>query len=130
MANKILPGYTTPMGDKYLVVFDHSGPSSYTQVGSSGAYSTGGDVIAANGGGLNLGGFDALEPDATDQTGQFIAYAIPLNGGNGNAVPSYVLKWYSLVTATVGGQSQTAGTEVHASTNLSTFYLRLKAWMV
>lgn len=116
------------MGAKYLMVFDHSGPSSYTQVGSTGAYSTGGDKI--NAADLGMGGFDTCEPDAADATGQFIAYAIPLNGGNGNAIPSFVLKWYSLVTATVGGQSQTAGAEVAASTNLSTFNLRVKAWMV
>lgn len=128
MPNTVLPGYVSPMGAKYLMVFDHAGPSSYTQVGSTGAYSTGGDKI--NAADLGMGGFDTCEPDATDATGQFIAYAIPLNGGNGNAIPSFVLKWYSLVSASVGGQTQVAGAEVTAATNLSTFNLRVKAWMV
>lgn len=130
MANTILPGYETPMGAKKLVIFDHFGPASYTQSNSAstGPVTSGGDVI--NAADLNEGGFDSFEADMTDSTGQLYAYVQLIGGGNGNAVKSVRLIWYSRVTATVGGQAQTAGTQVVASTNLSTIALRCKAWAV
>jgi hypothetical protein len=125
--NKVLPGYPTPIADKYLDIFDHTGPASYTQFNSS--TGAGGDVIKANSGGLNLGGFDSMQ-SAVDTTGQIMAYPVPFLGGYGNAVPQVTIKYVSLVSATLGGQSQTAGAEVAASTNLSTFSWRFKAIMV
>ena len=122
IGNTVLPGYTMPVGEKYELMFDHTGPTSYTQFSSP---STGGDVINASD--LGFGGFDEVEADMADVSGQFIAYVVPLNGGYGNAVPKVVVVWYSLVTATLGGQSQTAGAQVAASTNLSTFSLRIRA---
>ena len=125
MANLILPGYTAYCGDKYLISFDHAGPASYTQVGSSGVYSSGGDII--NAADIGWGGFDYLEADMIDPTGQAFAYVIPLNGGNGNAITQAVLVWYSRVTATIGTKSQTAQTEMASATVLSALYLRIKA---
>jgi len=129
MSNTIIPGYEMPVSDKKLVVFDHYGPASYTQFSSG----TGGDIINASD--LNEGGFDDLEADMTDPTGQLYAFVIPGSGaatnvGNGNAFTSAVVVWYSRVSATVGGQSQTAGTQVAASTNLSTFALRIRGLCV
>lgn len=129
MANSILPGYVSPLThNKYLIHFDHTGPASYVQVVTGVASAlTGGDQINALD--LGMGGFDNVDC-MMDPTGQFYALAIPLNGGNGNAVPSIVLRWFSAKTATIGGQAQTNGAEVVAGTNLSAFSLRVEAVMV
>ena len=122
--NQILPGYPMPLGDKYLTLFDHTGPASYTSfVASTGV---GGDVIAASSGGLNLGGFDYVDTDAADTTGQIQAFAVPVLGGYGNSLPQMTIVYYALVTATLGGQAQTAGAQVVAGTNLSTFSFRFR----
>jgi len=126
MANTILPGYMMPLGAKNLCVFDHSGPASYTQAGVAGAITTGGDVINASD--IGMGCFDNFEVDITDPTGQLFAEIQPINAGNGNAIPSVRIIWYSRVTATVGGQAQTANAEVAAATNLTTLTLRCRAW--
>ena len=118
MANVILPGYVMPWNTKYFMNWDHSGPASY---------STGGETI--NAADLGMGGFEFVD-SMVDATAQLYAFIYPINGGNGNAVPSVKVIWYSLVTATVGGQSQTAGTQVVSTTNLSTFFLRMQAWCV
>ena len=119
--NTYLPGYVMPMGDKNFIVFDHTGPASYTQFSSP---TTGGDVV--NAADLNQGGFDYIDT-TTDTTGQIVAYAIFSLGGWGNAVPKVIIAYFSLVTATVGGQAQTLGAQVAAATNLSTFSFRFKA---
>ena len=121
-----LPGYPQPVGEKYQEIFDHAGPASYTQF-SPGASPTGGDIINALD--LGFGGFDKVD-GGYDSTGQFSIAVIPVGGGNGNAIKSYTLKWTAQVTATLGGQAQTAGSEAVAATNLSTFYTRLTAWLV
>lgn len=123
MANRILPGYSTPMGDKNLIHFDHDGPASYTRI-VPGTTPTGADIINASD--IGVGGFDNADMMA-DSTGRFYALAVPIAGGGGNAVTQMALVWFSLVTATVGGQSQTAGTEVAAGTNLSAFSVRVQA---
>ena len=120
-----LPGYEMPVGDKLLQIFDRTGPASYTQFSAG----SGGDVLKTPSGGLNRGGFDRVLA-GVDTTGQIAAYAILTLGGYGNAVPQVTLVYYSLVTASLGGQSQTAGTQIAASTNLSTFSWRIEAWMV
>jgi len=126
--NQPLPGYPMQVGDKSVVAFDHTGPSSYTQfVSATGA---GGEVFAAATGGLNWGGIDYIDTDCADTTGQIQVFAVPTLGGYGNSVPQFTLVYYSLVSATLGGQSQTYGTQIAASTNLSTFSFRLRAWMV
>jgi len=121
MANTILPGYIMPLGDKYLICFDHTGPSSYAQFSSP---TTGGDKINASD--IGMGGFDTMQP-VVDTTGLVIAYPVFNYGGNGNAVPSVVMQYWSLVTATIGGQSQTLGTQIAASTDLSALKFRVKA---
>lgn len=123
MSNRILPGYMAPVGDKYLIHFDHDGPSSYSRV-TVGTTPSGGDIINASD--LGVGGFDNLD-GMTDPTGRFYVLAVPIGGGGGNAVTQVMLIWFSNVTATVGGQSQTANTEVAAGTNLSAFSVRVQA---
>lgn len=126
LGNTIVAGYPQPLGTKYILHVDRTGPASYTRV-VTGPVPTGGDVF--NAADVGMGGFDNV--DATmDTTGQFYAVGILPNAGSGNAVPSVILKWFSAVTATVGGQAQTLGTEVAAGTNLSTFSLRVEAIMV
>jgi hypothetical protein len=78
--NKPLPGYPQPIGEKYQVVFDHTGPSSYTQV-TTGTTPTGGDKILANGAGLNFGGFDEIHA-GYDSTGQISASIIPVGSSS------------------------------------------------
>jgi len=125
----LLPGYPQPIGEKYLVAFDRTGPSSYTQYTIS--TGVGGDILYANAGsGLNFGGFDRVAVTATDTTGQIQANIVMFYAGYGNALPKVVIKYMSLVSATVGGQSQTAGSEVAASTNLSALSWRFEALMV
>jgi hypothetical protein len=128
VGSQILPGYPMPVGEKYLVVLDRTGPASYTQFNT--ATGAGGDVLSAQGGPLNFGGFDYMDADASDTTGQIQVFPVYTKGGSGNAVPQVTLKYVSLVTATVGGQAQTAGAEVAAATNLSTLSFRLRALMV
>ncbi len=116
-----LAGYEMPLGDKLLQVFDRTGPTSYTQFVTP---NTGGDVLSANG--LNRGGFDKVIA-GVDTTGQIIAYIVNYLGGNANAVSSVIVVYYALVTATLGGQAQTAGTQIAASTNLAAFSWRFEA---
>ena len=128
LGNQSLPGYPLQLGDKILNVFDHTGPTSYTQFVP--ATGVGGDVVIANQSGLNVGGFDYLDADTADTTGQIQCFPVFFLGGFGNAVPQVSLRYFSLVTATLGGQAQTAGTEIAATTNLSTFSWRLRALAV
>jgi len=122
-----LPGYPMQFGDKTVVKLDRTGPTSYTQfTPSTGA---GGDVFNAQTAGLNWGGFDIIDP-VVDTTGQIMCYPVCYQGGNGNAVAQYTLRYFSLTTATLGGVSQTAGTEIGATTNLSTFSWRLRCVVV
>lgn len=126
LGNQPLPGYPLPLGDKYLEVFDHTGPVSYAVfVPATGA---GGDVLLAAS--LGFGGFDYLDADTADTTGQIQAFPVIFLGGFANAVPQISLRYFSLVTASLGGQAQTAGAEIVATTNLSTFSWRLRALAV
>ena len=126
IGNRMLPGYPQPVGAKYKAIFDHTGPTSYTRY-VTGAVPVGGDIITAIS--LGFGGFDNAD-DTVDTTGQINAVVVMDLGGTANAVPRVTIKYYALATATLGGQSQTIGTEIAASTNLSTFSFRFEAFMV
>jgi len=123
----VLPGYPNQVGAKNQVVFDRTGPTSYVRY-VTGATPTGGDIIRASVG-LNLGGFDNMD-DTCDTTGQINALVIMDKAGTGNAVPQVTIKYIALVTATLGGQSQTVNTEIATGTNLSTFSFRFETYMV
>ena len=124
----VLPGYPNQVGVKNQIVFDRTGPTSYVRYVTC-TTPTGGDTIKASGGGLNWGGFDNID-DTADDTGQISAIAVMDRGGFGNAVPQVTIRYFALVTATLGGQSQTLGTEIAAGTNLSTFSFRFECYMV
>ena len=124
----ILPGYEMAVGTKLMVIADRTGPASYTQFNT--ATGAGGDVLIAGQGPFNRGGFDYVDSDATDTTGRVQLFPVYVKGGTGNAVPQITLMYFSIVTATYGGQAQTAGTQIVAATNLSTFSFRIRALMV
>jgi hypothetical protein len=121
LANTILPGYVMHIGSKYEVLFDHTGPASYAQFVTP---TTGGDVV--NAADIGMGGFEAMDP-VVDTTGKVIAYPVLNLGGNGNAVPSIAIQYWSLVTASLYGQSQVLGTQIVAASDLSGLKFRLKA---
>ena len=124
LGNTVVAGYPIQVANKILIVFDHTGPTSYTQwVASTGL---GGDIIAAATGGLTLGGWDYFD-DGVDTTGQIQVFPVLSGAGYGNAATSVTLIYYALVTATLGGVSQTANAQIGALTNLSTFSFRLRA---
>jgi hypothetical protein len=120
VGSKQLPGYMNKYGAKNHTTLDRTGPASYVQFVTP---STGGDVMNAID--VGLGGFDWVD-SAVDTTGQIAAYAVMNLAGSANAVPSIIIVYYSLVTASVGGQSQTIGTQVVAGTNLSTLSWRFQ----
>ena len=126
VGNKFLPGYPQQVGSKNQAIFDHTGPTSYVRY-VTGAIPVGGDIIKALS--LGFGGFDNMD-DTADTTGQINAIVVMDLAGTANAVPQVTIKYYSLVTATLGGQSQTVGTEIAAATNLSTFSFRFESYMV
>ena len=118
---KVLPGYPLQCGPKYVVVFDVTGPASYSR--------TTGIAVLATGSGINMGGFDWAQ--VTEDTTNAFDVQVQMNlAGYGNATPSLILRPVSIATATDGGQAQTAGTEAATGTNLSTFSFRVMAYMV
>lgn len=121
LGTRSLPGYEMALGEKLLQIFDRTGPASYTQFVSP---TTGGDVLTAQS--LSRGGFDNVIV-GVDTTGQIQARVVMNLGGNANAVPSVIVTYYSLVSTTLGGQSQTANTQIAATTNLSAFSWRFEA---
>jgi len=131
---KALDGYPAPLGYSKISVFPHVGPTSYVQLAPVAGVVpvVGGDTVQASEAGLKY--FDVVEDAYTDD-GAFRADAIPVTVSNPasgvtSGIPSltFKLKWFSNVTAAVGGQNQTAGSEVVAGTNLSAFCIRLTAF--
>lgn len=121
-------GYPTIIGDHKLSVFPHSGPSSYVRI--TFAPLANGDIVRVAEAGLKF--FDKVENGVTD-SGNFSVAAMPAAANpstskNGASGATYVLRWTALRTATIGGQSQTAGSEAAASTNLSAEVVRLSAF--
>jgi hypothetical protein len=111
---------TTPVGGRTLVTFDHTGPATY-------ATATG-DVINASD--LGYGGFEF--PDCSIDTSNQFQGLCQLNlGGSGNAVPSFILRWYPTVTQTFGTKAQVAGAEaLNGTTGLNALTVRIQAFMV
>lgn len=126
---KPLDGYPATIGYHMESIFPHAGPSSYTQVtaGTAPAVATGGDSVQALEGGLKL--FESVMNGVSD-TGNFEVLAIPQarSDQTGQQTLKYTLKWMALVTATIGGKAQTAGTEAAAATDLSAETVRLTAF--
>jgi len=113
MANRILDGYSLPIGDKIEIIVDHDGPASYT----GGA--AGGETINASD--FGLGGFELIQCDALSSDGLNTVFPT-LTGqstsaaNKANAVTSATLRWF--VTAT--------GAEVANGVALNTKSVRLQ----
>ena len=131
---KTLDGYPQPIGYSKVSVFPHLGPASYVVVAPVAGTipMPGGDTVAAGEAGLKQ--FDLVDGGISDD-GCWRVDPIPVTitnptSGVTSGIPSttYKLKWTCLVTATIGGQNQTAGSEAVAATNLSAVCVRLNAF--
>lgn len=134
MANVPVSGYPTPIGSKTRMTFDHTGPASYSNIGTN---SGTGDVINASD--LGFGGFDSLAPafggfvEAYSQSGNFIVKMFTGSTGttpsqsipSGGAFPKVVLQWFTTAAA-FGAIS----TEVANTTSLVAESFRLEATVV
>ena len=121
--NQPVPGYPQPRGEKYDMVWDHYGPSSYSnKFTSSGT----GDVITNAD--MGVGGYERV--DATlggfSQSGNYWVKPILTAASNlGSAAPKFTLIWYAVSPA-----FGTIGNEVSNATDLSAETVRLSASVV
>src|SRR6266446_911791 len=135
MANTTVAGYPTTVGNKTHSMFDHTGPSSYANVGTS---SGAGDAINASD--LGFGGFDSIMPvfpsgflEGYTASGNFIVKvgtgtsgtALVATYPKGNAFTKATLQWFTTAAA-FGAIS----TEVANTTDLSAEVLRFDAVVV
>jgi hypothetical protein len=136
MANVNTPvaGYPQPWGSKIQMLWDHNGPASYGNIGTS---SGTGDIINASD--LGMGGFDTFEgafglySEGYTASGNYIVKAFTgtatttpsVSLPTGGAFQKVVLQWFT-TSAAFGAIS----TEVANGTNLSAEVIRLKATMV
>lgn len=134
MANTPVQGYPQSIGTKTRMVWDHTGPASYGNIGTS---SGTGDVINASD--LGFGGFDVVAmafggwTEAYSQSGNFIVKMFTSSTGttpsvslpSGNAFPKIVLQWFT-VSAAFGAIS----TEVTNTTSLAAESVRFDAIVV
>lgn len=105
-----------PPGNLPEAILEWTGPASYTVV-TTGAPPSGGDTFPASLLGVNQ---MLLVIGSASYSGHFQVVPVRVS-------PSlWTLEWRSLVTATVGGQAQTTGTEAAATTNLSAETVRLE----
>lgn len=130
MANPLnapLLGYPTDIGNKHLIVFDHKGPTSYANIGTS---SGAGDVI--NAADLGWGGFDTFKAAsaATSSYSMSGTYIVKIFTGHTTTTPTFTqgiqnvrtLQWFT-TSAAFG----TISTEVTNATDLSAEVVRLEA---
>ena len=136
MANVNTPvfGYPQPFGTKYMMLFDHTGPASYANIGTS---SGAGDVIRASD--LGMGGFDTFEAvfggftEGYTASGNFVVKVFTGNTTTtptislptGSAFQQVTLQWFT--TATPFGA---ISTEVTNTTVLSAETIRFGSLMV
>jgi hypothetical protein len=110
-------GYPTSWGSSRASVFPHVGPTSYAVV----TYSplANGDEVSAIEAGMKY--FDFVDGMVSD-SGNFLVQAIPEAASGGNVGTQFLkcrLKWVALRAGSIGGQTQVAGAEAVATTNLS-----------
>ena len=133
--NTPLLGYPTKMGNKIREIFDHTGPKSYSNIGTN---SGTGDVINASD--FGVGGFEEFISsfggwlEGYSNTGNFIVKIFTSSSGttpsqsalaNGAALSKVVMQWFTTSTA-FGAIS----TEVTNTTDLSGESVRLSFWAV
>lgn len=115
-----MPRKLAPPGDEPYCRVVWTGPTSYTQVGTTpvvnGVAPTNGDQVSAGALGVNV--ILYIEP-ATSYTGNFMVVPIRMTESK------WTLKWIALVTGSIDGQSQTLGTEAVSTSNLSGEYVKL-----
>ena len=129
MANRPFDGYPTSFGSTRASIFPHSGPASYTQITAvSGTVPvTGGDTVSGPEAGLKY--FEKIDGGYSDDgCWQVVAIPVTKSALVGGPSTTMKLKWVAQVTATIGGQAQTAGSEAVAATNLSAVTVRLMAF--
>lgn len=130
MANYPVAGYPQPVGAKYNIRVDHTGPASYV------AYAPGttpaGDIINASD--LGYGGIDSFGTGYAgyDSTGTYFVIVKPAKTGffpvgsanyAGGPTTQCIVQWFT--TTGGAGTFTPASTEVTAGTNLSTYTVRL-----
>lgn len=120
MANQqLLPGYSAPsLSGKICLVLDVPGPANYQAVANNGA--NGGQIIKANGSGINMGGFDYVSADmqtwnnSSSVGAYYVLPVLPSVSQNGTASNNVTLRWFT-----------NNAVEVANNTNLSLEYVRL-----
>jgi hypothetical protein len=129
-----LDQYPCSVGAVMLSIWPHTGPTSYTQITvTPGTVPiTGGDTVNATEAGLRW--FDRVDGGTSDD-GAWKITAYPVTVSNptsgvlaGIQSKTYRIQWIANKTATMGGQAQTAGQEAVATTNLSTYCVRMQAF--
>lgn len=100
MGNKAVNGYTDVWGKHGAAIYDHTGPSSYTQWT---APSTGGDQLTPSAFGLRS--IDIALPIGYTVSGNYFVIA-KLTAGNGGNLSKAILVWYPKATI---GTTQVAG---------------------
>ena len=105
-----------PPGDEPYARVKWAGPSSYTVL-TVGSPPSGGDTISATQFGVSM---ITLVLGQSSYDGRWLVVPVRISDAK------WTLKWISLVTATVGGQSQTANAEAAAGTDLSSTYVKLQ----
>ena len=105
-----------PPGDEPYARVKWVGPSSYTVL-TVGSPPSGGDTISATQFGVSM---ITLVLGQSSYDGRWLVVPVRISDAK------WTLKWISLVTATVGGQSQTANAEAAAGTDLSSTYVKLQ----
>ena len=105
-----------PPGDEPYARVRWVGPSSYTVL-TVGSPPSGGDTISATQFGVSM---ITLVLGQSSYDGRWLVVPVRISDAK------WTLKWISLVTATVGGQSQTANAEAAAGTDLSSTYVKLQ----
>lgn len=83
MADFILPGYETTIGNKKYAILDHTGPSSYVNPGGE----------TMKGFGLNWGGFDNVNI-GNSLSGTYSGKFTPTGTPRGQAFQTGVMRFY------------------------------------
>ena len=104
MPNTILPDYPTKVGNKTLVILDHTGPASYA---------TGGETVSA--GEWFFSGIDMAKTAPLSMSGTYQVLTLYPAGGTARTT-SVKLAWYVVAT----------GLEVGAAVNLSAEHVRVE----
>lgn len=112
-ANTFCPGYDMPVSDKIEIIFDHTGPTSYT---NTGVFSTSGETVNASD--LGVGGIEMLLPNTATGDGLYFVRVVPnVQSATSGVIGNPTVHWYVL----------SSGAEVANGTNLSASAIRFWA---